>query len=245
MHPHCRGNRTALRAVIAGNVTVLLMGVVPQGASARQGKRTYMEDRHVIVPCVHLLSRSAEACSDTGSVCPDFDSDAMSSENSGVGTRASGGAAGGRAASVPPSAVVSLTMVGVFDGHGGSYTAEFAAKHFGHILARELHRGDDSQGGTAVSPLDCLRAAFECCDAEFISTHPSRFRTGSTGIVVLLDTHVPSLPVLHIAHAGDSRAVLCRGRKAIRLVRCAVDRMPVYRVSRTHPRPPRVRGLIA
>jgi serine/threonine protein phosphatase PrpC len=93
-----------------------------------------------------------------------------------------------------------LSLLGVFDGHGGAHTAQFVAKQLPEVLL--------ANRSLRVAPGDALRDAFLAVDEMFMREHPTRFRTGTTAVCVLVD-HDSS--VLYVAHVGDTRAVLCRG----------------------------------
>ena len=100
-----------------------------------------------------------------------------------------------------------LSLFAVFDGHGGPYAADFAAKS----LARHLV---DACDALLARPCETLRSAFLSCDEEFVREHHTRSRTGTTALAVVLDA---AACVLHIANAGDCRAVVCQGNTAVRL----------------------------
>ena len=163
-----------------------------QGTSARQGKRRYMEDRHIVVPSLCVDPSSPP---DTTPTAPGVAGTAVCSASAHDDT------------CMPP-----VAMFGLFDGHGGAETAQFAVERLPSLVRRSCCEGD---GDVAAG----LRAAFEAVDSEFTTTHPSRFRTGSTCTVAVLDGRGRGSLVLHVAHVGDSRAVLCRGGVAVPLVR--------------------------
>lgn len=134
-------------------------------------------------------------------------------------------------------------LFGVMDGHGGDFTAEYASKYFVKFFSQSnrlktyvgMSLGDQSN----VPGLECLRMAlsetFSKLDMEirkqqnsknekkflelakqqetsFFPTRVRYERSGSTCVVVLVTpTH------LICANAGDSRAILRRGGKALPL----------------------------
>lgn len=149
---------------------------ISQGVSLRQGRRPYMEDRHVIVDDVRSVVETGQG--ESHAELPD----------------ASAWSPGRH-----------YTLLGLFDGHGGAHTAEFAARELPRLLMRELGGGD---------PCSALTAAFHACDQEFIAVHRTRTRMGTTALAVLYDW---AAHALHVANAGDTRAVLCRGDAAVRL----------------------------
>eukprot|EP01088_Endostelium_zonatum_P018086 TRINITY_DN566_c0_g1_i1.p1 TRINITY_DN566_c0_g1~~TRINITY_DN566_c0_g1_i1.p1 ORF type:complete len:333 (-),score=100.62 TRINITY_DN566_c0_g1_i1:38-973(-) len=98
----------------------------------------------------------------------------------------------------------------VFDGHGGSKVS--------HIVADQLHKEIGKQLGRAKSGeltneemVTIFHDAFSKLDQKITD---SGVESGSTGIVSLIikDT-------IFCANAGDSRAVLCSGDRAVRLSR--------------------------
>lgn len=132
-------------------------------------------------------------------------------------------------------------LFGVMDGHGGDFTSEYASKHFVDFFSQSsrlkkyasMSLGDQSN----VPGLECLRMAlsetFSKLDIEIRKQQnsknekkylelykqqdlfPTRVRyerSGSTCVVVLV---TPSH--LICANAGDSRAILRRGGKALPL----------------------------
>ncbi|CAE8643462.1 unnamed protein product [Polarella glacialis] len=119
-------------------------------------------------------------------------------------------------------------IFGVFDGHGGEQVSRYVARKLPGVLA-ELPAGD---------PEDALRAAFARLDEllwqpavarELVElTHPqnqpqsSADRCGSTAVCCLVRGNE-----LLLAHAGDSRAVLCRSGEAIALTEDHKPNLPV------------------
>ena len=99
------------------------------------------------------------------------------------------------AVSVAPDGV---TIVAVFDGHGGSRVAEAAAGRVVDVVASSVKR-DPRFTGNAWAQI------FAALDTPAPSV-------GSTATVLCL---VP--PMLHVAHVGDSRALLVRPATPLRL----------------------------
>ena len=99
------------------------------------------------------------------------------------------------AVSVAPDGV---TIVAVFDGHGGSRVAEAAAGRVVDVVASSVKR-DPRFTGNAWAQI------FAALDTPAPSV-------GSTATVLCL---VP--PMLHVAHVGDSRALLVRPATHLRL----------------------------
>lgn len=102
------------------------------------------------------------------------------------------------------------SLFGVFDGHGGHEVAEMAVAALPAILASAL----DSMG-----PRDALMHAFAQLDRDLFEAQrpPHAFdRVGSTASVCLLIQEAGQLRLI-CANCGDSRAVLCRQRRAMDL----------------------------
>jgi serine/threonine protein phosphatase PrpC len=99
-----------------------------------------------------------------------------------------------------------IHYIAVFDGHGGIETAMIAAETLADCISSSSHFA-------AGRYADALRDGFVNCDNDIcdIQAHSGRYN-GSTAVVVLITaTHV------YCANVGDSRAVLCRGNKAVDL----------------------------
>ena len=101
------------------------------------------------------------------------------------------------AAHLARPAMAYVHFLGLYDGHGGAGCAHFAAAQLHrHLSASALFRGGDVSGG--------LSEAFAACEAAFLSESEST--SGSCALVAAIGGGK-----LHLAHCGDSRAVLCTG----------------------------------
>lgn len=111
-------------------------------------------------------------------------------------------------------------LVAVFDGHGGASAAEYLAANITQQLVQQ---------GAAVfleKPLEALQHTLAELEQGLLAgwACDSGPASGSTAcMALLLDS------VLHVAHVGDSRAVLARGPKAVQLTNdhkpcCAAER---------------------
>jgi len=107
---------------------------------------------------------------------------------------------------------------GVYDGHGGRQAAELCQENLHKHLMREISkhwrgtpelRTTDSEGLKQIA--SCVREAFVTCDQEFLCS-TVRPRGGTTAVVSLI---ISGLVV--VGNVGDSRAVLCRGGRAVPL----------------------------
>ena len=108
---------------------------------------------------------------------------------------------------LPNAPTKSSTLFGLFDGHGGRDAAEFASSNLPRLLSERLKSGKSLE--------DALVAAFY--DAQFDMRSWCLF-VGTTAVLVIVDGMT-----LTVANVGDSRCVLCRDGKAIRLT---VDHKP-------------------
>lgn len=111
---------------------------------------------------------------------------------------------------LPTAAMVAVpdtrAFYAVFDGHGGVTAAEFASRHLLDFTLAE------ASFPTHLS--DALRASFLRLDEEFYAEVAAgrAAASGSTALAALVWGSQ-----LLVANAGDSRAVLCRGGKAVTL----------------------------
>ncbi|KAK9829310.1 hypothetical protein WJX72_005079 [[Myrmecia] bisecta] len=109
------------------------------------------------------------------------------------------------------------SFAGIYDGHNGAKAAEHCCARLHLLLAADPALRDST--GDAKAQLEglaiskALRSAFHAVDAEILDrARAEAGRDGSTGLVVLRVGEV-----VYAAHAGDSRAVLGRSAKALRL----------------------------
>mmetsp|Transcript_83459 Transcript_83459/g.153255 ORF Transcript_83459/g.153255 Transcript_83459/m.153255 type:complete len:462 (-) Transcript_83459:123-1508(-) len=118
-------------------------------------------------------------------------------------------------------------LFGVFDGHGGEQVARLAVRKLPTLLA-ELPSEDPEAGFTGAFRridefLQSPAAASELCEM----THPgnvlrdSAERCGTTAVCCMIRD-----AQMVLANAGDSRAVLCRKGKAVRLTQDHKPELP-------------------
>jgi len=101
---------------------------------------------------------------------------------------------------------------GLYDGHAGRETASFCGRHV-HAVAAELAEKD------GLAPLAALAASYPETNGRF-KKHmysdewcgQSKY-CGTTAVSVLID----AARVAHVVNVGDSRAVLCRAGRPLRL----------------------------
>jgi serine/threonine protein phosphatase PrpC len=99
----------------------------------------------------------------------------------------------------------------VYDGHSGHEAAEYLESH---LQAYVLAAGPEA---LAADPLAVLSSAVQQAEAEILASYEAgrgSETAGSTLCAVLLVDDK-----LHVAHVGDSRAVLGRGAEPIQLTR--------------------------
>ncbi|XP_060074261.1 protein phosphatase 1K, mitochondrial-like [Ylistrum balloti] len=100
---------------------------------------------------------------------------------------------------------------GIFDGHNGDFASAFLESHMSDSLSFWLSREPDESVVLRQSFIDLNNIL-----ARHLSTYcldDEQFSSGSTATVCLLQHSTE----LTIGHVGDTRALLCRGGKAIAL----------------------------
>lgn len=99
-------------------------------------------------------------------------------------------------------------LIAVFDGHGGHQTAQYLAANLLPLIVSE------GQAALRAQPVRALQTAISRAENDLVSAWSpgSGHASGSTLCLALLlgDT-------LHVAHVGDSGAVLAQGTKAVSL----------------------------
>lgn len=98
----------------------------------------------------------------------------------------------------------------VYDGHGGRGAVEFVEKNLHENVLAELNK-DPSK------PLEALVQGHLETDKQ-IAENKIQY-SGTTTVVALIRIEEDGTKKLYAANAGDARAVLCRGGKAIRLTK--------------------------
>ncbi|CAM9445998.1 unnamed protein product [Pylaiella littoralis] len=96
----------------------------------------------------------------------------------------------------------------VYDGHGGRGTVDFVSSRLEEILAEEL-RADN-----ASSIKERITRAYGLTDC--LSKEATVLTSGATAVTCLLKEK-GGMVTIHAANIGDSRAVLARGGRAVRL----------------------------
>lgn len=97
-----------------------------------------------------------------------------------------------------------VACFGVFDGHGGAFTAKYCASNLHKmVMASEAFRSNDV--------VRALHDGFINLDKQLYQTNCME-RSGSTAVVLCICNNT-----LYCANAGDSRCVLCRNGEAFPL----------------------------
>ena len=106
-----------------------------------------------------------------------------------------------------------LLYFAIYDGHGGSFCAEFCKKHMETVILKELEKNENNLPTVleaAFFRINCLFSekvsSLSCSDSEVKNS-------GTTATVCLLKDDVQ----LVIAHVGDSQALLCRNGQCQKL----------------------------
>lgn len=106
----------------------------------------------------------------------------------------------------------------VLDGHGGSYAAQVGAELLEERLVRLARQG-------VLAPdfaNQAIREAFLDADERLRERLPEDNRSGSTVVAAIVTQVSPGEFCVQMAHAGDSRAVLCIGGNLV----CSEDHKP-------------------
>ncbi|EFN51321.1 hypothetical protein CHLNCDRAFT_141080 [Chlorella variabilis] len=142
------------------------------GVSDEQGQRSYMEDRHTVIP--------------------DF--------------RPKGAA----------DPALPRQFVAVYDGHSSHHGSEHASRRVHQFVAAQPAIQQCSGAACDQEAVQAaLKAAFEAADTEIVETAvQDGKRYGTTAVCALRMGQT-----VYVAHAGDSRAVLCRDGRAVTLTR--------------------------
>jgi serine/threonine protein phosphatase PrpC len=133
----------------------------------------------------------------------------------------------------------------LYDGHGGVRCAEFASKHLlraiGDFITKEQQKSAGAPTLSDTTLKRCIKDAFLKIDQEFLeSARIKNLDDGSTAIIILVmegtkqsddedssSTHGNTTVTsssnssnhqqkIIVANLGDSRAVMCRGGRALR-----------------------------
>jgi protein phosphatase PTC1 len=98
---------------------------------------------------------------------------------------------------------------GLYDGHGGRGTVDFVVKTL-HVNLQEHIKKNPNQPWAVA-----FKEAYLATDGQL--RRQNILRSGSTSVTCVISVNEQGKRVLFTANVGDSRAILCRGGKAIRL----------------------------
>jgi serine/threonine protein phosphatase PrpC len=107
------------------------------------------------------------------------------------------------------SGVQSSGFFALYDGHGGRQSVDYVVKVLHLNLEQELKKNP------SMSLEDAFTNAYLATDAQLL--RQKIIRSGTTAVTCLLRTESSGSRMLYSANVGDSRAILCRGNRAIRL----------------------------
>ncbi|PRP83467.1 hypothetical protein PROFUN_09240, partial [Planoprotostelium fungivorum] len=112
----------------------------------------------------------------------------------------------------PEGETKKVQLWGVFDGHAGSSASKFGVKKYPKALRKQLEEGKEGLEALDGAFQEVNRGFREAMDANELP--PMERHCGSTGLALIVDREKRKL---YCANVGDTRAVLSRGGKAIRL----------------------------
>eukprot|EP00403_Amphidinium_massartii_P016485 CAMPEP_0178420716 /NCGR_PEP_ID=MMETSP0689_2-20121128/26275_1 /TAXON_ID=160604 /ORGANISM="Amphidinium massartii, Strain CS-259" /LENGTH=405 /DNA_ID=CAMNT_0020042205 /DNA_START=108 /DNA_END=1325 /DNA_ORIENTATION=+ len=101
-------------------------------------------------------------------------------------------------------------FIAVYDGHGGRSAVDFVKKDLHTRLRQELDAHPDQVH-------KAFKAAFQATDKALAESQGYIPTTGCTACCCLITTASTGKPAIYTAHVGDTRAVLSRSKRAVRL----------------------------
>ncbi|XP_062618350.1 protein phosphatase 1K, mitochondrial-like [Saccostrea cucullata] len=104
-----------------------------------------------------------------------------------------------------------ILCFGIFDGHGGDLASEYVSQNLPYFIKHWLRQTDDLNEVLTQSFLDINNMLTRHLNFYYIGS--PLYNCGTTATVCLLHHGIK----LHVAHVGDTRAVLCRESHAVRL----------------------------
>lgn len=112
----------------------------------------------------------------------------------------------------------SLTLLCVYDGHGGDKTSEYCAQHMQEHIRNAYNNVKLS---SKSHKQHVLNNAYLECDNAILCTQMKTLHdtSGTTAVTVLIDHNE-----IVVGNVGDTRAILCRDNKPIEL---SIDHKPV------------------
>lgn len=190
-------------------------GGLQYGISSMQGWRVHMEDAHICQPFLYAEAESSDAASTT-----DNDDD----NNNTTGINSSNNSAGGKKyyKQIP---LQNHSLFAIFDGHGGSFAAEYASRNLLRVLSRQSkfveyttkwNGRDDYLESVRRKFVDGERDGEEECDGE----------EEGEGVEVALDNNEKSTPTTNDdADRQRLQALIQRGKESDEKVKKIKERV--------------------
>eukprot|EP00568_Trieres_chinensis_P013735 CAMPEP_0183294758 /NCGR_PEP_ID=MMETSP0160_2-20130417/2959_1 /TAXON_ID=2839 ORGANISM="Odontella Sinensis, Strain Grunow 1884" /NCGR_SAMPLE_ID=MMETSP0160_2 /ASSEMBLY_ACC=CAM_ASM_000250 /LENGTH=235 /DNA_ID=CAMNT_0025456119 /DNA_START=55 /DNA_END=759 /DNA_ORIENTATION=- len=100
---------------------------LPYGVSSMQGWRIHMEDAHICQPFLYAEERREESGGGDGDA-------SKKGDEKGGNTTKRGGGGDDRYVKIP---IPGHSLYAVYDGHGGSFAADYSGRNFCRVLARQ------------------------------------------------------------------------------------------------------------
>lgn len=100
-----------------------------------------------------------------------------------------------------------FALFGVLDGHGGGFASRFMAQSLHHGIRERLMR--------RMHPVKAIGLAHMRAECDYFDMFPNK-DDGSTAVLVMLETRNGRM---WISNVGDSRAILCRNKRAFPLTK--------------------------
>jgi len=116
---------------------------------------------------------------------------------------------------IPSFGPSDFSFCGVYDGHGGRQVVELVKQHLHQNILKEMQNRDVFRSPEEGVMKEVITSAFIQTDSYIFSTNPT-VKSGCTAVVSII-FNGPKGRELYIANCGDSRAVLMRKGKAVRL----------------------------
>eukprot|EP01099_Mayorella_cantabrigiensis_P005495 TRINITY_DN4438_c0_g1_i1.p1 TRINITY_DN4438_c0_g1~~TRINITY_DN4438_c0_g1_i1.p1 ORF type:complete len:353 (-),score=69.77 TRINITY_DN4438_c0_g1_i1:410-1468(-) len=178
------------------------------GVALDANRRPYMQDRHTIIGNLNRdgkLTMAIEHIYKSASKMVLLQDDIAKTPQQPQEASAESFSAALMAQGDSPGSVP-IGYYGVFDGHGTEIIADYCARHMHNIFISQAMKNPD------LSVQQLLENTFLECERRIINTYQNQDVGGTTATVILLIGHD-----LHIAHVGDSTAVLSKRKKSVLL----------------------------
>eukprot|EP01006_Ploeotia_vitrea_P037412 TRINITY_DN66127_c2_g11_i1.p1 TRINITY_DN66127_c2_g11~~TRINITY_DN66127_c2_g11_i1.p1 ORF type:complete len:367 (-),score=156.42 TRINITY_DN66127_c2_g11_i1:67-1101(-) len=178
------------------------------GHHSLQGRRPTMEDRHTLLLHPALYQECKVECDDSKDDGQSASAaSSKSSKRKGKSKKKGGKRDGNVLRKSAAFMSVNRSFFAVFDGHGGHVSAEYCRRHVHQNIVKDQNFGIDSVQAVANGLLQT--------ENNFLAAARKLNLTTSSGTCVICALFEGDQ--LIIGNVGDSRAVLCRGKKAVPL----------------------------